>query len=44
MFKIIDGKEVAASVRESIKKEVEVLEKDGKKMAVNVSVKERAAI
>ena len=38
MFKIIDGKEVAASVRESIKKEVEVLEKDGKKTGLAVII------
>ena len=38
MFKIIDGKEVAASVRESIKKEVEFLEKDGKKTGLAVII------
>ena len=38
MYKIIDGKEVAASVRESIKKEVEVLEKDGKKTGLAVII------
>ena len=38
MSKIIDGKEVAASVRESIKKEVEVLEKDGKKTGLAVII------
>ena len=38
MFKIIDGKEVAASVRERIKKEVEVLEKDGKKTGLAVII------
>lgn len=38
MYKIIDGKEVAASVRESIKKEVEILEKDGKKTGLAVII------
>lgn len=38
MFKIIDGKEVAASVRESIKKEVEVLKKDGKNTGLAVII------
>ncbi|MGN1160848.1 MAG: bifunctional 5,10-methylenetetrahydrofolate dehydrogenase/5,10-methenyltetrahydrofolate cyclohydrolase, partial [Candidatus Fimenecus sp.] len=38
MYKIIDGKEVAASVRESIKKEVEVLKKDGKNTGLAVII------
>ncbi|MGN0539612.1 MAG: bifunctional methylenetetrahydrofolate dehydrogenase/methenyltetrahydrofolate cyclohydrolase FolD [Candidatus Fimenecus sp.] len=38
MYKIIDGKEVAASVRESIKKEVEALKKDGKNTGLAVII------
>lgn len=38
MYKIIDGKEVAASVRESIKKEVEALKKEGKSTGLAVII------
>ena len=34
MYKIIDGKEVSASVRNEIKTEVEILKKQGKKQVL----------